>query len=205
MKPQTRPFMVEVKSRRRPLQASHANRSPVIDEPSPDDLPSRDVRGDVADTPFAAASRVFSALATSAISSASGLGDLAVSAFTPKPQEPPADNASLPEDRIGRILPSLLPVNPFENASAEEGGPVQKKARAERRRKAAGEVVKQQEASEPSEVGPHPLSQHTIVPELSVAAERASLRNRKPSRGRADARVRPGEGWRRRRLPKACW
>jgi hypothetical protein len=38
MKPQARPF------KRKPLQASHMNWSTVIDEPAPDDVPSRDIR-----------------------------------------------------------------------------------------------------------------------------------------------------------------
>ena len=83
MKPQARPFRVEMKSKRRPLQASHTNWSTVIDEPAPEDVPSRDVREDAADTPWAVASRVFSAFATGTIFRAP-------SAAESTPQEPPA-------------------------------------------------------------------------------------------------------------------
>jgi hypothetical protein len=205
MKPQTRPFMVEVKGRRRPLQAAHANWGTVIDEPSPDDLPSRDVRDDAADTPFAAASRVFSAFANSAISSTSTLGDLAASVFTRKPQDPPTESLPATADvRPGRILPSLLPVNSFDGVLAAERAPFQAKA-TKRRRKPAAVVVNPEEAPEPSEVQTDPPSDPTVCPELIVAAKRSSLRNRRREGRRADARVRAGEGWKRRRLPKACW
>jgi hypothetical protein len=205
MKPQARPFMVEVKGRRRPLETAHANWSTAVDEPSPDDLPGRDVREDEADTPVTAASRVFSAFATSAISSASTSGDLAASVFTPKPQEPPAETLPATADaRTGRILPSLLPVNRFDDASAGQRAPVQAKA-AKRRREPAAVVVNPEEAPEPSEVRADPPSDRTVSPEVIVAAERSSVRNRQRYRRRADARVRAGEGWKRRRLPKACW
>jgi hypothetical protein len=205
MKPQARPFIVEVKGRRRPLQTAHTNWRTAVDEPSPDDLPSRHVGEDEADTPFPAASRVFSPFAASAISSASTLGELAASVFTPKPQEPPAESLPATADvRTGRILPSSLPVNRFDNASAPESAPVQVKA-AERRRQPAAEVVNPEEAPEPSEMRTDPLSELTVSPEMIVVAERPSLRNRQRHRQRANARVRAGEGWKRRRLPKACW
>ena len=203
MKSQARPFTVEVKSKRRPLQASQTNWSSVIDEPSPDDLPSRDVRDEAIETPFAAASRVFSVFATSAISSASTLGDLAATVFTPRPQEQPVQPAA-DAGRTGRILPSLLPQSPFSTASTKEDGPVRKAAKATRPRKRVVEVLEQQEAPEP-EVGAGPATPPTLAPQLSVAAIPSRPHGRKPNRRKADARLRAGEGWRRRRLPKACW
>jgi len=197
MKSQARPFTVEMKSKRRPLQALDTNWSGGMDEPSPDDLPSRDVRDDAPDTPFAAASRVFSAFATSALSSASTFGVLATSVFTPKPQEQSATVPAIEEGRTGRILPSLLPVNRFEPASAGEGdGALRKAAKVKRPRK-------QREASEPNEVAE--AIPRTIATEVSLAAAPTLRQARKPNRRREDARVRAGEGWKRRRLPKACW
>jgi hypothetical protein len=147
---------------------------------------------------------VFSAFATTAISSASTLGDVAASVFTPKPQEPPAESLPATADvRTGRILPSLLPVNRFD-ASAREGAPVQAKA-AKRRRQPAAEMVKPEVAPEPSKVRTDPPSDPRVFPEMIVVAERPSLRYRQRYRQRANARVRAGEGWKRRRLPKACW
>ena len=203
MKSQARPFTVEVKSKRRPPHASRSNWSTVIDEPSPEDLPSRDVRDEAAETPFAAASRVFSAFATSAISSASTLNDLAATVFTPRPQEQPVQPAA-DAGRTGRILPSLLPQSPFSTASTKEDGPVRKAAKATRPRKRVVEVVEQQEAPEP-EVGVAPVALPTLAPQLSTAVVPSPRHGRKPNRRRADARVRAGEGWKRRRLPKACW
>ena len=202
MKSQARPFTVEVKSKRRPLQASHTNWSTVFNEPSTDDLPSRDVREDAADTPSAAASRVFSALNASAISTPSTLGELAASVFTPKPQEQPDEQTAMGEGRTGRILPSLLPLNRFEPASAEESGPVRKQAKAKRPRNRV--VAEQQEAPEP-DVGAGPATPPNIAPEPSVSATPSPRHGRKTNRRGADVRVRAGEGWKRRRLPKSCW
>jgi hypothetical protein len=203
MKPQARPFTVEVKSKRRPLQASHTNWSTVIDEPSTDDLPSRDVGEDAADTPFAAASRVFSAFVSSAISTPSTLGELAANVFTPKPQEQPAEQTASDEGRTGRILTSLLPVNRFEVASGEEDGPVRKAAKAKRPRKRAVAVA--EHAPKPTHVAADPAITVTIASELSLAAAPSPRHVRKPNRRGANARVRAGERWKRRRLPKACW
>ena len=151
MKPQARPFTVEVKSRRRSTQGPDANWSAVIDEPS---LPSRDVCEDAADTPLWAASRVFSAFTSNAISTTSTLADLATSVFAPKPQQDPADVRV--EGRAGRILPSLLPVSPLETTPVEEDGPVRKPARTKRASKRAGEVAEQQETPESTEAAASP-------------------------------------------------
>jgi hypothetical protein len=202
MKPQARPFTVETKSKRRPRpsQAGWA----MIDEPAPADLPVRDIREDAPDTPFAAASRVFSSFATSAITSASTLSDLAASVFTPKAQEEPADAPATDESRTRRILPSLLPLNPFEVA-VEEDGPLRKEVKAKRPRKRAVPVTEQREVPEPTMVAGDPAIAPTIGPELSPTATPSPRKTGKPNRRRAEARVRAGEGWKRRRLPKACW
>src|SRR3954464_8055823 len=96
MKPQARPFSVELKSRRRPLQSSHASWS-TIDEPSPDDVPTRDLREDPSTpngdhSPLAAANRIFGALTSQAISTAATLATTAASVFAPKQEA--ADDAS---------------------------------------------------------------------------------------------------------------
>lgn len=44
---------------------------------------------------------------------------------------------------------------------------------------------------------PKPLGVESFTPPLCI--------NPKPTRRRTDNRVRPGEGWKQRRLPKACW
>ena len=208
MKSQARPFTDEEKSKRKPLQASHTNWSTVMDEPSPDDLPSRDVRDDAPDTPFAAASRVFSAFATSAMSSASTFGGLAASVFTPKPQEEVQERApdqpAAEKGRTGRILPSLLPLNQFEPPRVQDEQSVPKPTK-KRPRKRVVEVAEQQEASEPTEVAADPAMPPKIAFELSLGAAPSPRLARQPNRRGANARVRAGEGWKRRRLPKACW
>lgn len=208
MKPQARPFTVEVKSRRRINPGPDANWSAVIDEPSLDDLRSRDVREDATDTPLWAASRVFSAFTSNAISTASNLGDLATSVFAPKPQQAPADLRLKAEGRIGRIgriLPSLLPVSPLKTIPAQENGPLRKPAKTKRPRKRAVEAQGKQELPEPTETAASPAIHPTFALKPSVAAPAPLLRGRKANRRRADARVPAGERWKRRRLPKACW
>ena len=163
------------------------------------------MRADAADTPWAVASRMFSAFATSAIFRAPSAGESTTGVFESTPQEQPADPTAAEETRTGRILPSLLPVNRFEVASGEEDGPVQRAVRAKRPRQRAVAVAEQQEASEPTEVTADPAMPPTIAPEVNLAATPSPRHARKPNRLGADARVRAGEGWKRRRLPKACW
>ena len=162
-------------------------------------MPSRDVRED-APTPFAAASRVFGAFISSAISTPSTLGELAASVFTPKQQEQPAEQPATDETRTGRILPSLLPVNRFEVASGAEDALLRKPPKAKRPRRRMVAVVEQQEPPELTEV-----AADAATPELSVTRTSSRRNGRKPHQRRAEARVRAGEGWKRRRLPKACW
>src|SRR4051812_36694489 len=130
MRSQTRPFTVEAKSRRRALQSAQPNWSPMIDEPSPEELPSRDIREDISSperyaTPLSAANSVFSALARNAISTAASLGGLAASVFTPGRSEDPSDGIApvdppaIQDAPARRVLPSLLPINRFENSQDE--------------------------------------------------------------------------------------
>jgi hypothetical protein len=204
MKPQARPFRVEVKKGRRRLPAD-TNWSNVIDEASPDDLPSRE---EPADTPLSAAARVFSAFTSNGISSDCTLGELAASVFTPKPQEPAAGRAPASEEkRTGRILPSLLPVNRFEEPPAGNVGeipPGGAKLKAKRPRKPPAQVYDPAQGSEPIEVPSDPAEAPIVTSEFR-SAEQSSARDRTTIRCKIKARVRAGEGWKRRRLPKSCW
>jgi hypothetical protein len=216
MKPQTRPFTVETKTRRRALEPSHTKWGAVIDEPPPDDVPSRDVRGDASSaeadpTPLAVANRMFSALTTNAISTAASCAGAAANVFASKQQagEDLSPAAAPPTDqgRTGRILPSLLPVNPFDDPPVEKPA-TKRRTRApskpreqvsKKRRPAASMPVLQSEALSVPE-------QRCVAPELS--AEVAPVATRKSRRARdriADRRVPAGERWKRRRLPKALW
>src|SRR4051812_19270232 len=153
MRPQTKPFVVEMKSRRRALQSAQPNWSPVIDEPSPEDLPSRDIREDISPPegyaePLVAVNRVFSAFARNAISTAASFGGLAASVFTPaRPQDSSDATASvkpaaIQERPARRVLPSLLPVNRFETGEDDVPASVKAKPAMKKRRKSSGKIVK---------------------------------------------------------------
>ena len=199
MKSHARSFVVETKSRRRQVQGSQPNWTTAIEEPSRDDMPDRDVHSE---SPFAAATRVFSAFATSAVSSASTFGELAASVFTSKPQDANEPAAVTSDGRTGRILPSLLPINRFDGAEAPTVPHAPGKQRKKRSRKIA-EALVANVVSDTSleEAGPPAVAPSS--PELTPLVPKHGLRFQK--RGTADRRVRAGEGWKRRRLPKACW
>jgi hypothetical protein len=203
MKPQARPFSVELKSRRRPLQASHANWSTAIDEPSPDDVPSRDIRDDASateadPTPLAAANRMFRALTNTATSAAASFAGAPAGVLAPK-QEAAPDVSPVPgaagQPRTGRILPSLLPTNPFEGAPEQNAAPKPRKRRpASKQPRLASSEIAISGVNGPFGADPRP--------EL---AEPAAPTTRMPRRRRAEKRVPAGERWKRRRLPKVLW
>jgi hypothetical protein len=216
MKPQTRPFVVETKTRRRPAQASTTSWSTVIGEPSSDDLPSRDIRVDGSaseiDTPFAAANRVFSAFASSAISTASTLGDFAESVFGPsRSQDGESESrvAATGESRTGRILPSLSPLNQFETRVEGEARSISAPLKKGRKRapKITDTFAGPEPAKEPSrEVVTEQASTESFGATPQSDPERLLVRQpRHRKRDPSGDRVRAGEGWKRRRLPKAMW
>src|SRR4051794_8282355 len=217
MRPQIRPFTVETKSRRRALQSAQPNWSHVIDEPSPEELPSRDIREDISRPerdadPLSAANRVFSALARNAISTAASFDGLAASVFTrAKPQDHSAETAPVSPPPIQdaparRVLPSLLPINRFETSQDDEPASVKAKPAVKKPRNSSRKAVKARRS--PDEVpsvseknaGSDLVPQQSLAPEPNAESRRV---NRKPKWGRAEARLRPGERWKR-RLPKAC-
>jgi len=188
MKPQTRPFTVETKGRRGQA-ASSAKWTSLIDEPSPDEVPSRDIRDD-ARTPSEAALSPFAATATS-------LAETAANVFAPKQQDTDGTvERPLPaEKRTGRILPSLVPANRFDQVAE----PVTAKPRAKRARRVSAK--KPGRVSTPEAVSSVPRPEPPVPAGLGTAAVYA-LRN---LRSRREKRVPAGERWKRRRLPKACW
>jgi hypothetical protein len=208
MKPQARPFSVELKSRRRSLQPSHASWS-IIDEPSPDDLPTRDIRKDGSSTngdqtALAAASRIFGALTTQAISTAATLATTAATVFGPKQeatQVRPGAEAATDHGRSGRILPSLLPINPFEDAAEQKPLPKHRKPRAK-----SVVVAREPRLASDTSVGSGNTGPTPGATDLAgTPAEPAAPKARSPRRRRAERRVPAGERWKRRRLPKALW
>jgi hypothetical protein len=198
MRSQTKPFTVEVKTRRKPLTQPAAalwGEMEVLDAPAPDDLPTRNVREDAPaeGSPLEVAQRVFGALTTDAITVPGGLGD---------PPEAPAQLASSSPDtndgnRVGRILPSLVPMNPFDaDVTNEEEQPRKRRyvRRATTMRDQAAPAIRQE------------ISESEMLPSPERAEAPANVRAppRKRSRRRKD-RVPAGERWKRRRLPKALW
>jgi hypothetical protein len=174
----------------------------MLGEPAPEELPSRNVRDERTEAhPFDAA-RVFSAFAANAVTTVTALNGLAASVFAPKTPEPAAVdevNATEPhpeEPRRGRILPSLVPLNPFEGESGLDG-PSAKPRR--------GKAVRAVNPATPNPAEmegevPLPPPQTKAVPDGQPSAGAAS-----PRIVRRSKRVPAGERWKRRRLPKACW
>src|SRR5688572_8676364 len=123
MKRQSRPFTVEVKSRRRSTPSVPAqNDLALVDQPRKPDVLDADRNSSPAAGPM---SGVF-ALANSMFTSAASFGDLASSVFglgrpepeaTPSPASEPRSGST---DRPARILPSLLPANPLERVEEQE-------------------------------------------------------------------------------------
>jgi cytoskeletal protein RodZ len=209
MKPQARPFSVELKSRRRPLQSPHASWS-TIDEPSPDDLPTRDLREDQSSadgdqSPLTAANRVFGALTSQAVSTAATLATTAASVFAPKQDAghdaSPVTEPATDQGRTGRILPSLLPINPFEDASEPKALPKRRKPRAKSVVLVNDPTLASDESVMAGNTGPA-----LVMTDLAgKLAEPTAPKARTPRRRRAERRVPAGERWKRRRLPKALW
>jgi hypothetical protein len=220
MRRPTRPFTVEFKSRRKPAQGSvlDESRGRLIDEPAPDEVPSRDVSEDASasasdDTPVGAANGVFNTVASHALSTAASLGDLASSAFTPQPPEPSPAAAPDEGPQGEGIVPSPVPASVSEDARPENrdgpltepapkrhGAPARSPAHAEHapdRDEQATETARPATMLEEQERGAKPSAPARVVTPVPEAP--------KPTRRRAEARMPAGERWKRRRLPKVCW
>jgi hypothetical protein len=223
MRRPTRPFTVEFKSRRKPAQGSvlDDSRGRLIDEPAPDEVPSRDVSEDAPasagdDTPFAAANRVFSKFTSGAVSTAASLSDLASSAFASQPTEPsePSPAAAPDEPPQGEgIPPSPVPAGASQDARPEDRDVLSTEPAPKRRRTPTGSLAHAEHASDRDEQAAESARPAMMLEkQVSVAAPSAPAQKGhsvpdgpKPTRRRAEARVPVGEGWKRRRLPKACW
>lgn len=205
MRAQARPFTVEVKTRRKSPAAP--NWDALIDELPPDELPTRRIHADeqAEESPLERANRVFSASATNAISASTKLTDLTASVFGSKPSEPTAARANgsgAAEPSRGRILPSLVPLNPFEpSRTEEEVGHLRRRKAATRT--AGTERTPEQEPVQDDSIGLTEAASGDIIAPGAPPSSRSQRRN--ATSQRATARVRAGEGWKRRRLPKACW
>jgi len=197
MRPQARPFSVEIKNRRRnappAIPASATRQDHWIDEIPPDDLLERDVHEDLAEAPSQSearrqAERVFARL--------NGHAEPSETQNEAAPEEP---TAPAPEAPAPRVLPDLL-----AGAREEERTMVEKpkrtrvpkptKVKRSRKTKSPGPPLEQPEpaASEPTaKVAPESIAQATMS-QSRRAKQRAS-------------KLPPGQRWKERRLPRVCW
>src|SRR4051794_12213443 len=115
MKTQVRPFKVETKSKRRPVQSStlSVNWGMSADEGARKDIPIREMEkaGSMSGAAFEEASRVFGAFMANTASAAASMTELASAVFAPRVAEPtptpPPETVELAAPRGRRILPSL--------------------------------------------------------------------------------------------------
>jgi len=245
MRPQRRPFAVEVKSRRK-LPLSNAAIWPS-DQPYLDDLPARDVYADLEvasgrGSPSTVKLQGWGSQPEAPVKPLRGLAARVFAASEPEPV-PQATTLSSPETmKSGRILPSLVPATPFEAKEAHVDQESQRKPRPKRANRQANaadllselapelsDVAVQidQEKSKPrarpaeptqsddaavAQVESATSSQEEIevisVPTLPEPEEGKNAGEQRPlerPRRKSAGRVRAGEQWKRRRLPKALW
>jgi hypothetical protein len=193
MRPQTRPFMVETKSRNRTRQpatsAPFTRQVDWLDLVSPDDLPERDVNEDLGVAPaqeaFRGAERVF----------ARKEGDAqAVPA-------PDADQAPVAvAEPARRVLPDLL-------AAAREQERASIGLRKTKRAATRTPTTQRRTKADHQPVSPSvpPMDVEPKASPVEVPSRHAAvaivLSRRTPRR----SKLPPGQGWKARRLPKVCW
>jgi hypothetical protein len=199
MRPQARPFSVEIKSRKRSVPpanpASAARQDHWIDEIPPDYLPERDVHEDLPEAPSQSearrqAERVFARL--------NGQAQPSETQDEAAPRDAPAPG---PEAPAPRVLPDLLAgVREEELTMVEKPKrtrvPKATKVKRSRKTKSPGPRLEPPEPapSEPAaEVAPEPTGEaQATMSQSRRAKQRAS-------------KLPPGQRWKERRLPRVCW
>src|SRR3954453_8555719 len=194
MRPQTRPFMVETKSRNRTRQpaisTSFTRQDDWLDLVPPDDLPERDVNEDLGIAPthnqaFREAEKVFARIGNTS--------------------EPAEANDAPPTpvtiaEPARRVLPDLLAA-----AREEERASIRQPTR---KRSAPGTPLRRRQrkadnrTASPSVRTPEvkPKAPPIEIPSKHAAA--AILLSRRPPRR---WKFPPGQRWKARRLPRVCW
>jgi hypothetical protein len=219
MRRPTPPFTAELKGRRKPAQGSVSdeNGGALIDEPAPEEGPSRDVNEDAParggdDTPFAT-DGVFSTMASDTPSTTASSGDPASSAFAPQRTEPSPAAAPDKSPQSERVPPSPVPASASEDTRPENRDGPQTAPGPKRRRTPAKAPVRVKGALDRDEQAARSTRPAMMLEEqVSVVEPSAPVQERhpvpdtlKPTRRRTEARVPAGERWKRRRLPKVCW
>ena len=195
MRPQARPFTVEIKSRKRStdpgMAASFDSRDDWVDLAPSDDLPERDIYADLGD----------GAPASEARRAAEKLFGRFVADQKPVPTQV-ASEAPVPTapELVApvRVLPDLLAVAREEERRAGEA-PKRKRAA-----KSAGATKLRKRIEQRTQIDVRvtdPPAQSSGM--LNGHAERAMAMSR--SRSGNKAKLPSGQRWKERRLPRVCW
>jgi hypothetical protein len=203
MRRPTRPFTVEPESRRKGDRASASDEGRLIDEPAPEDVPSRDVHEDVS------ASGGINTPPTTV-----SLGDSS-SAFAPRRAEPSEPSPAAPDKppQSERIPSSPVPASVSgdtrpENRDDPQSEPGPKRRRTPARKPARAERApdRDEQAAESARPAMMPDEQESVAEPSAPTQEGYAVPDApKLTWRRTEPRVPAGEGWKRRRLPKVCW
>jgi hypothetical protein len=193
MRPQTRPFMVETKTRNRARQpaifASFTRQDDWLDLIPPDDLPVRDVNEDLTVAPahaaFRAAERIFARV---------GGGTQAA-----QPSDSHPAPATIAEP-ARRVLPDLLAAAREQERACIQQPPRNRPALSTPIRRRPRQADHRLASPSVPTVEVKPKASPIEVPSGHAGAAIA-LSRRNPGR----SKLPPGQGWKERRLPKVCW
>ena len=193
MRPQARPFTVEIKSRKRSAEAASIDsRYDWVDLAPSDDLPERDVYADLGDgappsDARRAAEKLFGRFVVEQKPVPTQVASEAVVPTAPEPVAPV------------RVLPDLLAVAREEERRAGEA------SKPKRAAKGIG-TTKPRKTSEQArtQVGVRaidpPAQPSGMLNGHAEAALALSRRSKAPA-----SKLPPGQRWRERRLPRVCW
>ena len=193
MRPQARPFTVEIKSRKRSAEAASIDsRDDWVDLAPSDDLPERDVYADLGDgappsDARRAAEKLFGRFVVEQKPVPTQVASEAVVPTAPEPVAPV------------RVLPDLLAVAREEERRAGEA-PKQKRAA-----KGAGTTKPRKKIEQArTQFGVRfidpPAQPSGMLNGHAEAALALSRRSKAPA-----SKLPPGQRWRERRLPRVCW
>ena len=209
MRRPTRPFTVEPESRRKLAQGSVSdeNGGALIDEPAPEEVPSRDVNEDAPasggdDTPFAA-NGVLSTIASDTPPTAVSLGESS-SGFAPQQAEPSEPSPAAPDEPLEgeRVPPSPVPASASVDTRPENRDSMQTERAPRRgRRTPTRSLAHEEHAPDRDQQAAESARPAMMLEEqVSVAAPSAPAQDERPvpdgpklTRRRAEARVPAGE------------
>ena len=196
MRPQARPFTVEIKSRKRSTEpamaASFDSRDDWVDLASSDDLPERDIYADLGDgAPPSEARRQAEKLFGRFVADPKPVPtQVASEAAVPTAPEPVAPV---------RVLPDLLAVAREEERRAGEA-PKPKRAAKGAGATKPGKKIEQARTQVGLQVIDPPAQPSGMSNGYAEAALALSRRGKAPA-----SKLPPGQRWKERRLPRVCW